>query len=64
MGTAFEEHPHICIGPWCGEKVAVPPFLSGSCAGAWRNFGGRYLAGQVTVQISMVGILKGVFWEL
>jgi hypothetical protein len=58
MGTAFEEHPHIRIGPWCGEKVAVSRFLSGSCASAWCNLGVRYLGGQVTFQISMPGILK------
>jgi hypothetical protein len=27
METAFEEHPHISIGHWCGEKVAIPPFF-------------------------------------
>jgi hypothetical protein len=61
METAFEEHPHIRIGHWCGEKVALPPFFSSSCASVWRNVGGRYLAGQVTFQISMVGILKCIF---
>jgi hypothetical protein len=54
MGTAFEEHPHVCTGHWCGEKVALPSFRSGSCVSAWRNVGGRHIAGQVTFQISML----------
>jgi hypothetical protein len=57
MGTAFKEHPHIRIGHGCGENVAIPPFLSGSCASAWRSVVGHYLAGQVTFQRAMLCIV-------